>query len=146
MELKNIPSNHLRLGNFVALPVIASTACITAIEKDGVRIDLDNIDLDPGDDYFEIGEVYGVRITEDVLMRCGFTQVKNSKDWRKGRVFLHWRSQRQAYMIRANMPPMEHLHQLQNYYHAVVGEDLIYNRDMVMMRKISIMDIFSVRK
>lgn len=130
--MTRVNPTELRIGNWVALPVIGSRACVTMVGRGGINIDLDNIDLDPGDDYFESEEVYAIELNAEHLTRLGFTWIPSFKAWRKSNVFLNWRSKRQVFVVNVKMPTMKYVHQLMNYYHAVTGAELTYDRLMVV--------------
>ncbi len=126
-------ATELRVGNFLLFDGIPCQ--ITAIE-----CNLDSISFDQNEDGkctftgLSTGRIMELRITDDVLERAGFKQVRQISDcvWK-------WTIETTKFMLYYNgeyaglitsLPrsiPIHYLHQLQNLYFSLVGEELHIN-------------------
>ena len=110
-----INANELRIGNLVAL-------------KDGYFVPIaDGGILAINQKRFEC---YPISLTPEILEKCGFVMHKTSQLWRKDNFYLH------HYLVSDNeycfkysdftSSSIQYLHQLQNLYFALCGEELNY--------------------
>lgn len=109
-----INANELRIGNAVSDPIgldkMVSIEVLQNIRK-GLKYT-------------------GIPLTPEILEKCGFVMHKTSQLWRKDNFYLH------HYLISDNeycfkysdftSSSIQYLHQLQNLYFALTGEELIY--------------------
>lgn len=65
----------------------------------------------------------GIDLTDDLILRLGFKRFGNDFSF-KG-VVIHKR--KRGYIINTKVPEMKYVHQLQNYFYATRGIDLILN-------------------
>jgi hypothetical protein len=106
-------ANELRIGNLVEKHY--------KLHNETKRFD--NIGyLDIANIYMNIGEIgYNpILLTEEWLLKLGFK--KFCKDYAKKGIILHTR--KRGFIIRKSVPQMDYVHQLQNLYFALTGEEL----------------------
>ena len=84
----------------------------------------------------DIENLNPIKLTEEILLKCGFEKVKNKIDIfekKRLRLFIGSRGQFLAYLIEEDttsahyINSYEYLHQLQNLYFALTGEELKIN-------------------
>lgn len=63
-----------------------------------------------------------IPLTEEWLKKFGFKKFKNYNDWSKGGFILHGR--KRGFVLRKSAPDVKSVHQLQNLYFALTGEEL----------------------
>jgi len=113
--------NELRMGNLVNWQVASSIyqGEITSISTNVVVVDhKSSFKVNSEDEYYHINPI---PLTEDWLLKFGFKTFK--KDWSKKSFIVH--SRKRGFIIRKSIPQIEYVHQLQNIYFALTGEELI---------------------
>lgn len=118
-----INPNELRIGNWVS-------------RTDGVQVQLSNIGrkgTNIGPDEFPVcleWEMFKpIELTPEILDKCGFEDREYT--WEKDGIALDWSirvissNERQGISV-VNHSHIKHLHQLQNIYHSLTGQELIY--------------------
>ena len=106
-------ANELRIGNLVLAEVglpflevhIIKAGDIVDFKKDRIKC-------------------YPIELSEEWLLRVGFKRIE--KDWYYKGVFVHTR--KRGFVVRRSIPIIKHVHQLQNLFYALKGEELIYNK------------------
>lgn len=100
-------ANDLRIGNL--------------IKKDGIVVTVDGRTIFDFWCYDNVRRNHEpITLTENWLISFGFKPF--SKDWSKNGVIIHTR--KRGYVIRKSIPIIESVHQLQNLYFALRGEEL----------------------
>lgn len=137
MDMYQIPANELRIGNRIAIPCCASHATIAGMSKEAFDIEDDEIDLF-GDDLkgFPITEAYGIELFPNILKQCG--DIYNSctdeltigafrltKQVPVSFTYTMYVHAAQAGFVSAYS--ISYLHQLQNLYFSLTGEELSIN-------------------
>jgi hypothetical protein len=117
-----IAANELRIGNWVKLEhVTFSYNKVTSINKIGIIVD-EHI-------HTTLSIVYGITLTSEILEKCGFERLDGWKDnwWFNGIVGINYHLGKLYYNTNLNDSVyIQHLHQLQNLYFALTGEELNY--------------------
>lgn len=128
-----IDYRELRIGNIVSIPECTINAIITAIGRKGFNIDISEVDLDETDNYFDYNSAYPMPLTPEILEKCGFDKMNGhapaigAYDWFDNgkfetvHVYKNWICLKGVDSI-----PIKYLHQLQNLYYALTGEELNY--------------------
>jgi hypothetical protein len=101
-------SNELRIGNFVYLT-----------DKEKVWEILDGYEIDKCE---ENPFTQPIPLKEEWLLKFGFKTL--CKDWQKKGIIIHTR--KRGYVLRKSVPVIQYVHQLQNLYFALTGEELTY--------------------
>lgn len=132
-----IKANELRIGNkvtdewyesfktIITVESINDKGINLAIEDDGNYPECAQTWIEPED---RLDNLFGIPLTEEILLRCGFEKVDQGYD-KKG-IFI---SEYLGYPIYnpfgdyIDSAPCAHLHELQNLYFALTGEELTYN-------------------
>jgi len=126
---------ELRIGNFFELSSLYDTKkkmrTISEIGERRVQADGKSITSD---------ELIPIRITSDILLRCGFTQFNWIKD---ASVFecAYFKCTLDSNGVNLfcdnlkNLKPVMYLHQLQNLYFDLTGEELKMNFNEIKLRK-----------
>ncbi len=122
----NIQPNELRLGNWVNLK-----------KKDGnfmetfvffINRDTASVDSDKGNPYY-YSDLYTIPLTVDILSKCGFEKVDNcSFGDDKGWLIDHAGAEFSFGKGKCPLVTISSLHQLQNLYFALTGEELLYKK------------------
>jgi len=68
-------------------------------------------------------EVYPIPLNSEWLIQFGFKPF--SKDWSKKGIIIHTR--KRGYVLRTSVPIIQHVHQLQNLFFALTGQELTIN-------------------
>lgn len=122
-------ANELRIGNYVYHNIYGEKQVlkITNITDYAVNLDISNGDVS---DQIDLDEIEPIPLTEELLEKCGFTKVGSNyeKDW----LLLHTHLERQTFDFllyesssgKLKATPILYLHQLQNLYFALTGEEL----------------------
>jgi hypothetical protein len=63
-----------------------------------------------------------IPLTEEWLLKFGFCKFKNYNDFSKGGIIIHGR--KRGFVLRKSVPDIKYVHQLQNLYFALTGEEL----------------------
>jgi len=124
--MKTVQANELRLGNY--LYGVITPRIVKVISKDYYTDEHDNSTL--------IRDAKPIQLTEDILLKCGFERIRNNYiikvddflwfglDYEDYSLFI-----RDKYGKDEIVPTryIDSLHQLQNLYFALTGEELNIN-------------------
>jgi hypothetical protein len=69
----------------------------------------------------EVDFLIPIPLTEEWLLKFGFKPLQ--KDWQKKGLIIHTR--KRGFIVRKSIPQIHHVHQLQNLYFALTGEELV---------------------
>ena len=116
-----IKSNGLRIENYVS--VFGNISIVSEIleNKIGVKSDCGT----PCEiDYYDYNEIEPIPITEEILLKCGFSKFKgdnsdcflNDFETSCNMELLFWKG--------TEIKNIKHLHQLQNLYFALTGKEI----------------------
>jgi hypothetical protein len=120
-----ISANELRVGNFLLETKIDNNDIGFTVS----RIDEDFLEILMGSRNYEA--LHPIEIIPEILEKCGFellsTLPRGLKHW--------WSAKMQGYLVEHNdsykwagyETPFKYLHQLQNLYFALIGEELEIN-------------------
>ena len=146
-----IKANELRIGNWVSIPECGIVSSIKTIDSKRFAINIDNVDLSPGEDIFNYESAIGIPLTPEILEKCGFEQLPHftvQNNWFKkiGRdrvvSVACVGTPNEMVFINEEVPPevkniivarnydydgKTYLHQLQNLIFALTGEELTVN-------------------
>lgn len=134
-------TSELRLGNYVSISTTGKIKKVVEIyHTDKISLDIRGIDHSGYYGIFRIDEVEGVPITEDRLLALGFL-----KDYKKGyigidvhnsdfvltapQVMGEWQENYAFQYTAGNLSKfreLKYIHQLQNLYFALTGEELYF--------------------
>ena len=120
-----IQANELRIGNWVQS--IGIEYEVISIDKKGNVRGVDVIANKEGDTTFNLDKsIQPIPLTEKILLKCGFEYNKNDCKWYNFSFILdYWNSQKFfIYGYVGGNIVIKHLHQLQNLYFALTGEEL----------------------
>ena len=119
---------ELRIGNWVYSQEIGKNVQISAINEDGFSFK-DCVTLD----YPSIEEIHPIPLTEEILLSCGFEKrgvifrINNGSshqfdvNYSPSRDIFYYDSSKYSIYTEVEI---KHLHQLQNLYFALTGEEL----------------------
>lgn len=121
-----IQANELRIGNYI---VFNEDDAISKVI--GIHTDIDGVDVQIGDEetYIELRQFSGIELTEEILLKCGFDKVNEFEGYadkkhcllRTGDFYLFMpfcTEDKDCYI------EIKHLHQLQNLFHSLTGQEL----------------------
>lgn len=112
-------ASELRIGNFVELTCEGHED-----EPDLVIWGIEDYEYYD----YRMNDINPIPITEDLLVKCGF--VKDGEgDYCKGDFCFRWQFNALTLLLDTGYikPPLMHIHQLQNLYFALTGEELTIN-------------------
>lgn len=119
-----IQSSELRIGNYIDFEcsnTVESFHCsegkITAIHTDHVYVNTIKVP--------RLGMLKTIPLTEEWLLKCGFNKI--SINYEKRGIAIWYSSQSRSYVFRYGHQSetiIEYVHQLQNLYFALTGEEL----------------------
>jgi hypothetical protein len=114
-ETKQITANELKIGNFVEIDQYPDYKIINQIEE-GIDIDqCVKLNASP------------IPITEEWLLKLGFTSNPYQDRYEKGQLHIECdKTKGEICLWIESMPHIKHVHQLQNLYFALTGEELTY--------------------
>jgi len=69
-----------------------------------------------------IEQINPILLTEEWLLKLGFNKFKNYNDFSRKGVIIHGR--KRGFVLRKSVPVIKYVHQLQNLYFALTGEEL----------------------
>jgi hypothetical protein len=124
-----IKVNELRVGNWIDFA--GTIAPVTEIDGENIWV-RGKIKLPDSTKYpsFPIKRLKGIPLTPDILEKAGFTEgrITSAVYYHKGRNFsLEGHATIKDHGFRYNSLQVKHLHQLQNLYFALTGEELAIN-------------------
>jgi hypothetical protein len=67
-------------------------------------------------------DIEPIQLSEEWLLKFGFCKFKNYNDFSKGGIIIHGR--KRGFVLRKSVPDIKYVHQLQNLYFALTGEEL----------------------
>ena len=111
-------ANELRIGNYV-WDNYSGNMEVSQIFADTNYIDLRKNNTKPSGRY-SLDVIQPIPLTEEWLVKFGFKPL--SKDWQKNRIIIHTR--KRGFVLRKSVPDIKYVHQLQNLYFALTGEEL----------------------
>jgi hypothetical protein len=115
-------ANELRIGNWVMVFPVKHPQQVCDVMFDSV-----NTESVFGQHY---GEVDPIPLTEDWLLKFGFVSNPYEDRYEKGTIHIECDKTKGAtYLWIENMPHIKYVHQLQNLYFALTGEELTYERE-----------------
>jgi len=113
---------EIRIGNLVRfIKDTSREGGISLIQKNEDNIwftKLDNDDV--GYSCLGLDQYEGIPLTEEWLIKFGFKPL--AKDWAFKGVVIHTR--KRGFVLRKSVPDIKHVHQLQNLYFSLTGEEL----------------------
>ena len=132
-----IQANELRIGNWVTYnqESVDKGTEIIPIKVPCINVEA-AVSLDDGftNSYF-FNEINPIPLTPEILVKCGFKKLNNAwvpidysaTDYLKWS-FTIWDNKDGTYRYNSAefIPELKYLHQLQNLYYALTGEELIY--------------------
>lgn len=118
VTIAHMKANELRMGNWVQ------------VEYDGILQEPEQVwkvTISSRDNYHTVNDwkieaLRPIPLTEEWLERFGFKKFKNHNDWSKRGVIIHGR--KRGFVLRRSVPVIKYVHQLQNLYFALTGEEL----------------------
>jgi len=113
-------ANELRIGNWVMVFPVKHPQQVCDVMFDSV-----NTESVFGQHY---GEVDPIPLTEDWLLRFGFEKMHDGNYWNKKLCIRKDRNEFYALYEQGRIY-IQHVHQLQNLYFALTGEELTYERE-----------------
>lgn len=123
-----IQANELRLGNLIDFEGLPSV--VKEIDSQGVVVFIGETGETEWIDLFQFNPI---PLTEEILLKCGFEKIENN--WKvlsySNVFYFSWeRLAGSAFSLDNEsiyLPHIEYLHQLQNLYFALTGEELEIN-------------------
>lgn len=132
-----IQAKELRIRNWIAIPESGIQAVVKTIDEKRFAIHIDNIDLSPGENVFEYSSAEPIQLTPEILKKCGFEKTDDVFHLLKikGMGVIQWGDDGSIgvgdsddkFLFASNKNVCKYLHQLQNLYFALTGEELTYN-------------------
>jgi hypothetical protein len=115
----SIEVGELRLGNWVS----------DLSKHDGGRV-VQVAQIFKGSDYSNYWKnVHPVKLTEEILLKCGFNfNNENRLEWIKGSFNLEKKEEEFYFEVYSHYNEVKYLHQLQNLYFALTGQELTYEK------------------
>lgn len=132
-----IQAKELMIGNFVD-----ANGVITKIESfdfSGINTCFDNMSPSYFDCEFKFSELKGIPLSEEILLKCGFSLFTNSNSHNSNDLIIYHskinicynNSYKKFYMFDHGIDTIyrgfQFLHELQNLYFALTGEELTVN-------------------
>jgi len=115
-------ASELRIGNLVNGPKQNAAYPVIEISELSVRIQFDN-----GNDWYGRDQLHGIPLTEEWLLKFGFEDHKvfdNLIGYKKNEVEIHVYEELFCLANNEYAKSLNYLHQLQNLYFALTGEEL----------------------
>ncbi len=112
----------LRVGNLILFAEDSTIFEVTEISEYGV-----NVKNEEEETYIEIDSFEGIGITEDWLIKFGFKSVAGNYEFNNGTTNIVFYKNEIYESIEGQWkwyPHIRHIHQLQNLYFALTGEEL----------------------
>ena len=130
-------ANELRIGNLIYKPIPKKDMPIEIVEILSINDSFDYLDVKNKDGYItescELNKFIPIPLTEEILLKCGFEYQDDLGIFFKGlfeiqklRLGIDLRERFEAMLYDFN-PSLDYLHQLQNLYFALTGEELNVN-------------------
>lgn len=111
-----INQNELRIGNHIT-DVWASPGCAFEVISFNIRT------VKYGAKFVcKWKDAMPVPLTTDILLKCGFRRFVN--DFSKSGFIVHTR--KKGFFLKKSVPQIQYLHQLQNLYFALTGQELTF--------------------
>jgi hypothetical protein len=118
----NMEASELRIGNWVN--VVYIDKALNAPRED-VQVDAivsNGINLEYGDAMYSFDDMNPIPLTEEWLVRFGFD--KYICEFLKGGFKIEWDKKWRYFFQWYDITYIKHVHQLQNLYHSLTGEEL----------------------
>lgn len=109
-------TTDLRIGNLV-WDNYSGEMIVSAIDGDYVSL-RKTLNLPEGS--YKIDGIHSLELTEEWLLKFGFKPF--CKDWSKKNLIIHTR--KRGFIVRTSILQLSYVHQLQNLYFALTGEEL----------------------
>lgn len=127
-----IVANELRVGNWINIPECAINTKVKTIDTQRFAVERDNIDLSPGENVFFYKSANPISLTPEILEKCGFEANKYNDEFKYGLLLLDCeytdKGEFNVVFNDCKLPlALKYLHQLQNLYYALTGEELKFN-------------------
>lgn len=130
-----IAAKDLRVSNWISIPECGSIAQVEIIGPKKFCIDPTTIDLDKEDTSFDYSSAKGIVLSPEILEKAGFEKSNEFDDTFRFKEFdLYYRKSYCEWTVddrgdnEGSKPRfIKYLHQLQNVYDAITGEELIVN-------------------
>lgn len=130
-----IPAQELRLNNLVVFSETKEIQVVQGFHLNEVQTN--DIGRSGGDHDFTIDDIEPIELTPEILIKCGFESYKETTDDAIGEEIEYWKIYPidvffdindelvlKNYHVNINRP--KHLHQLQNLFFSLTGEELNY--------------------
>ena len=126
--LFNMEANELRIGSYVLCKGYLTKVIL--IGEYGIRAQNSNTDYNCK---FRTGDIKPIQLTEDILLKCGFDEIKDSdykyrvfeiKDWGKIKLVNGILETAEYYFLDGLNYEIKYLHQLQNLYFSLTNNEL----------------------
>ena len=132
--IEMINANELRIGNNIAIPECGIQAKVKMLDTKRFAIDIEGIDLSPGENVFEYQSAEPIPLTPEVLEKCGFEleEYIGSRKilWLKNNFRVEFLANKQVAVFytyeKCLITYLDNLHRLQNLYFALTGTELEY--------------------
>lgn len=123
-----IKTKELRVGNYVTINNGFEMLVHSIFQHDTVYLDFIPPLINEADMWEEdFKDINPIQITEDILFKLGFKD-KGFGDFKKGAIRLS-RESKKHFVTNGFFVEIEYVHQLQNLYFAVTGEDLVFSTE-----------------
>lgn len=116
-------ANELRLGTL--LDVNGQTVKVLSIDEDGFMcepINNEEVNHEAGD----VVEKKPIPLTEEWLLKFGFKKWSNKKMWTQGKITIYYMKRKECFGYGKSFLELKvnYVHQLQNIFQALTGEEL----------------------
>jgi hypothetical protein len=117
-------ANELRIGNIIRFSEDGAIFTIDSIEQQGLSVQNEKEIA-----WINLDEFEPIPLTEDWLLKFGLEKQGLNKFW-KNPLFLHFRVENCVFIVNEKYVYLSHVHQLQNLYFALTGEELTYTQHL----------------
>ncbi|WP_286777101.1 hypothetical protein [Sphingobacterium sp. UBA2074] len=114
-----ITANQLRIGNYVASDHFKDRDVIVKVRLIGQEQAIVEHPSGLSEPMLYQGEMRGVKLTEEILLKCGFKPYGNGK-WHHDSISLH----EADFIFNSKSDRVKYVHQLQNLFYELTVEEL----------------------
>jgi hypothetical protein len=115
-------ANELRIGNLIKFSEDGTIFTVGSIEERGFTVQNDEETT-----WIEAEEFEPIPLTEEWLLKFWFISNPYEDRYEKGSIHIECiKTKGETYLWIENMPHIKYVHQLQNLYFALTGEELTY--------------------